>query len=201
MEKIFTVDEYISKNPQWEKELSALREILLKTNLAEKVKWNAPIYVDENDKNIVGVAGFKNYFGMWFHQGVFLKDPHNKLQNAQEEKTKALRQWRFTNLQALLENEHIILDYVNEAILNQQNGLELKPQKNKPIDIPKLLQEALSSDNTLKLKFEALSPGKRRDYADHIADAKREATKLSRLEKIIPMILDGVGLHDKYKNC
>jgi uncharacterized protein YdeI (YjbR/CyaY-like superfamily) len=201
MEKIFTVDEYISKNPQWEKELSALREILLKTNLTEKVKWNAPIYVDENDKNIVGVAGFKNYFGLWFHQGVFLKDPHNKLQNAQEEKTKALRQWRFTNLQALLENEHIILDYVNEAILNQQNGLELKPQKNKPIDIPELLQEALLSDNTLKLKFEALSPGKRRDYADHIADAKREATKLSRLDKIKPMILSGVGLHDKYKNC
>ncbi|MDG1346786.1 MAG: hypothetical protein P8P77_04140 [Crocinitomicaceae bacterium] len=26
-------------------------------------------------------------------------------------------------------------------------------------------------------------------------------TKESRLEKITPMIADGVGLHDKYKNC
>jgi uncharacterized protein YdeI (YjbR/CyaY-like superfamily) len=201
MEKIFTVDEYISKNPQWEKELSALREILLKTNLTEKVKWNAPIYVDENDKNIVGVAGFKNYFGMWFHQGVFLKDPHQKLQNAQEEKTKALRQWRFTSFEELVENEQIILEYVQEAFLNQQNGLEVKPEKNRPIDIPNLLKEHLDKDENFNKQFEALSPGKRRDYANHIAEAKRDATKLSRLDKIVPMILDGVGLHDKYKNC
>ncbi|WP_330443122.1 hypothetical protein [Flavobacterium sp. C4GT6] len=29
--------------------------------------------------------------------------------------------------------------------------------------------------------------------------AKREATKLSRLEKIKPMILKGIGLNDKYR--
>ncbi len=51
------------------------------------------------------------------------------------------------------------------------------------------------------MSFKALTPGKQREYCSYVADAKREATKLTRIEKITPMILNGVGLHDKYKNC
>lgn len=36
---------------------------------------------------------------------------------------------------------------------------------------------------------------------EYIETAKREATVKSRLEKIKPMILKGIGLNDKYKNC
>jgi len=39
------------------------------------------------------------------------------------------------------------------------------------------------------------------DFTEYIAQAKREATKQKRLEKIIPMILNNIGLNDKYKNC
>ena len=46
-----------------------------------------------------------------------------------------------------------------------------------------------------------LTPGKQREYCEYIASSKREATKHSRLEKITPMILNSVGLNDKYKNC
>jgi uncharacterized protein YdeI (YjbR/CyaY-like superfamily) len=46
-----------------------------------------------------------------------------------------------------------------------------------------------------------MTPGKQREYCEYISEAKRDATKLKRLEKIIPMIIEGVGLNDKYKNC
>jgi uncharacterized protein YdeI (YjbR/CyaY-like superfamily) len=46
-----------------------------------------------------------------------------------------------------------------------------------------------------------LSPGKQRDYCEHIELAKQEKTKLARIEKIKPMLLKGIGLYDKYKNC
>ena len=36
------------------------------------------------------LARLRTYFGAWFYQGVFLKDKHDKLINAQEGKTKAL---------------------------------------------------------------------------------------------------------------
>ena len=45
----------------------------------------------------------------------------------------------------------------------------------------------------------ALSPGKRREYAEYIAEARREDTRNKRLEKIMPMILAGQGLNDRYR--
>ena len=90
--------------------------------------------------------------------------------------------------------------YVIEAIENQQQGKEIKSKK-KPLIIPELLQKAMNENQELKEKYEAFTLGKKRDYADYISEAKREATKQSRLEKIIPMILSGLGLYDKYKNC
>jgi len=49
--------------------------------------------------------------------GVCLKDEHNLLINAQENKTKALRQMRFTSKNEI--NEPVILAYVKKAIENQ----------------------------------------------------------------------------------
>ncbi len=52
-----------------------------------------------------------------------------------------------------------------------------------------------------KTSFATLNPGKRREYADYVASAKRNETKVKRIEKILPMIESGVGLHDKYRTC
>ena len=95
----------------------------------------------------------------------------------------------------------ILLEYILEAIHNQKDGKEVKPLKAKELILPAELEEALTTDKQLKTAFYKLTPGKQKEYAEYIEKAKREATKLSRLEKIIPMILNGVGLHDKYKNC
>ena len=59
----------------------------------------------------------------------------------------------------------------------------------------------LNENSQLKSFFKGFTNSKQREFAGHIANAKREATKQARLEKIIPMILSGVGLHDKYRNC
>ena len=51
-----------------------------------------------NGKNVLGIGGFKNYFTIWFFNGVFLKDEKNVLVNSQEGLTKSLRQWRFSSV-------------------------------------------------------------------------------------------------------
>ncbi|WP_431158490.1 YdeI/OmpD-associated family protein [Winogradskyella poriferorum] len=199
MKKVYSVDEYIEENQKYGEELQLIRSILNKTELVETVKWSAPTYMI-NGKNVVGFSAFKNHFGLWFFNGVFLKDEHNLLINAQENKTKALRQMRFTSKNEI--NEPVILAYVKEAIENQKLGKEIKPTRNtKAIVIPNELKTAFSANKDLQVAFKAFTPGKQREYCEYIASAKREATKLSRLEKITPMILDGVGLNDKYKNC
>ena len=199
MKKLHSVEEYIETNSHWQKELEALRSIVLKTELNEAIKWSSPVY-DLNGKNVLGLGAFKNHFCIWFFNGVFLKDDHKLLVNAQENKTKGLRQMRFDNIGDI--NKALVLTYVKEAIENQRAGREIKiERKGKTVHIPEELQSALNNDQDLQLAFSALTPGKQREYCEHIATAKREATKLSRLEKITPMILNGKGLHDKYKNC
>jgi uncharacterized protein YdeI (YjbR/CyaY-like superfamily) len=83
----------------------------------------------------------------------------------------------------------------------QQQGKAIRPTKNKTLTIPAELRKSLDENPPAKSAFEALTKSKKREYADHIAEAKRDETKVKRLKKIIPMIADGKGLHDKYRNC
>ncbi|MEY8848452.1 YdeI family protein [Psychroserpens sp. XS_ASV72] len=198
MKKVSSVEEYIEKNAHFSKALSLLRDIINSTELEETLKWSAPVYTVDG-KNVVGLGAFKNHFGIWFFNGVFLKDEHNVLVNAQE-KTKALRQMRFTSIDEI--DKNLVLAYVKEAIENQKLGKEIKPKRNtKAIEIPSELKTAFASNSELQTKFKELTPGKQGEYCSYISEAKREATKISRIEKITPLIMKGVGLHDKYKNC
>lgn len=198
MEYHKTVEAYISNSGDAEEWLHLLREIVLSTGLKETVKWGAPVYTI-NNKNIVGLGAFKSYVGLWFYQGALLKDKKKKLINAQEEVTKAMRQWRFISIEEIKKETKNILEYIEEAKANQLAGKEIKPAKNKPLIIPDELKERFKKNPELKKSFDALNLTKRRDYAEYISTAKRAETKQSRLEKIIPMIMKGIGLNDKYK--
>ncbi len=198
MNRAKSVEEYIELNEKWSDALNELRTIILKTELEETIKWGAPTYTIDG-KNVVGLGAFKHHYGLWFHNGVFLKDEKGLLINAQEGKTKALRQMRFETGDTI--NKDVVLQYIKEAIANQKAGKTIKPErKSDHINIPTLLEEALS-DNTLKQAFKSLTPYKQKEYCEYIETAKREATKQSRLKKITPMILEGIGLNDKYRNC
>ena len=193
-----SVDTYIDKHSNFKKQLTKIREILLTTELQETIKWGMPTYTIDG-KNVVGMGSFKAHFGIWFFQGALLKDTDKVLSNAQEGKTQAMRQWRFTDVSKIEGNT--ILRYINEAIDNQKKGLQIKPVQKKPLHIPKELTDTLNENKILSNSFEKLALTKKREFADYISEAKREATKASRLEKIIPMIMNNIGLHDKYKNC
>ena len=128
-----------------------------------------------------------------------MKDPGHKLMNAQENITKGLRQWRFISLDEIKSESQTIQSYIEESILNHKKGKFIKPDRNKAINIPEELEEHLSKNIGLKKIFNELSKAKQREYAEYITAAKREETKLKRLNKITPMILQRIGLNDKYK--
>jgi uncharacterized protein YdeI (YjbR/CyaY-like superfamily) len=180
----------------WVKEVTLLREIALSAGLDEGIKWGVPVYMKDG-KNVMGIGAFKSYVGIWFYQGVFLSDPKKVLINAQEGKTKALRQWRFTSYEDI--QPTLVKKYIKEAAKLVKEGKELKPQKKKSIAIPTEFVTAFKNDKRLKNGFEKLTPGKQREYLEHVAEAKAEPTRIRRVEKCIPIILSGKGLHDKYK--
>lgn len=186
-----------NKNNLWAEELDFIKPIIAKTELEEMTKWGGTVYTI-NKKNVLGLGGFKSYVAIWFFNGVFLKDEKKVLVNANEGVTKALRQWRFSSKEELLKNEEFILKYIDEAITNEKAGLAIKPEKKDAI-VSELLNNEFKSDAKLKKAFEAFSPYKQREFLEYVETAKQEKTKLTRIEKIKPMILEGIGLNDKYR--
>ena len=198
MKRYKTVDDYISNAGEWQSELEQLRGILQATPLVEEVKWGAPCYT-HNGKNVVGLAAFKGWACLWFHQGALLKDSSKVLVNAQEGKTKALRQWRMTSAKDI--KPGIIKRYVKEAIGLVDAGKEIKAERGKAIAMPDELSKAMRRYKGATAGFRNLTPGKQREYTEYIATAKRDDTKQKRIDKILPMIAAGIGLNDKYRNC
>ncbi|AWM14779.1 hypothetical protein DI487_13570 [Flavobacterium sediminis] len=184
-----------NKTNQWTEELEILFSIIRKTDLAETTKWGGPVFT-HNGKNVVGIGGFKSYFGIWFFNGVFLKDKKKLLINAQEGTTKSLRQMRFQSKEEI--EEATIIAYIEEAIAVENKGLSVKPEKKEAIHSA-FLEDFLSENPHFKSKFESLTPYKQREYLEFIETAKQEKTKLTRLEKIKPLLAEGKGLNDRYR--
>ena len=186
----------IFQNEMWADELELLYDIVRNTELEETTKWGGPCFTI-NGKNVLGLGGFKSYVGIWFHQGALLKDPQKVLINASEGKTKALRQWRFQSKKEI--NPKLVKAYVLEAIENAKQGKEIKPAKQKQVAMPDELKKALAKDKKLNALFTSLTPFRQREYMEYIGEAKQEKTRLARVEKSLPLILKGIGLHDKYR--
>ena len=189
------VDAYFDKHPQWREQFLAFREVLLAVGLNEDIKWGIPAYL-YNGKNQIGYAGFKQHCAVWFHQGVFLKDEAGKLSNAQEGKTQAMRQWKFAPGEEVPRD--LLRTYALETIENHKAGKKVKPIS-RELKVSAELEKAMQEDAALREAFDSLTPGKQKEYAEHIGSAKQEKTRLSRLEKARPQILAGIGLHDKYR--
>jgi uncharacterized protein YdeI (YjbR/CyaY-like superfamily) len=86
--------------------------------------------------------------------------------------------------------------YIIETIRYQKQGIKIKPSPKKELIIPIELINKLNADSMLKTAFEKMSEYKRREFSDHISDAKKDSTKERRLENAI---IKGVGLNDQYK--
>ena len=196
MKKFKNADQFFDELERNEPELRKLRKIVNSTALEETFKWSFPCYT-YNGKNVLGLGSFKSYFGIWFFQGALLSDPEAVLNNAQEGKTVAMRQWRMSTSKDI--KVRLIKAYIKEAIELVDQGKEIKPKKAKSLVMPDLLKAALKKNKRAEKAFGNLTPGRQREYADHVSEAKREETKVKRVAKIIPMIIAGGGLHDKYK--
>lgn len=188
------VDEFLSKATKWKEEYEQLRSIILDCELTEDYKWMHPCYTLDN-KNILLIHGFKEYCAILFHKGALLKDEREILIQ-QTENVQAARQIRFTNVQEIVGMESILKDYIFEAIQVEKSGLKVELKKHAEYEIPEELQHKFEEIPDLKTAFEDLTPGRQRQYIFYFSEAKQAKTRVARVEKYIPKILDGQGLKD-----
>ena len=188
------VNFFFEKESKWQKEYKALRSLILDCGMVEELKWGKPCYT-ENGNNVVLIHGFKEYCALLFHKGALLKDPENVLVQ-QTENVQSARQIRFSSLQETIDLEATIKAYVYEAIEVEKAGLEVEMKKTAEFNMPDEFAEKLNADANLKEAFEQLTPGRQRGYLLYFSQAKQSKTRAARVEKYIPVIMEGKGLND-----
>lgn len=181
----------------WTSALELLRKIVLECGLTEESKWGVPCYTFQN-KNILILSAFKEYCSIGFFKGALLRDDKSLLVK-QGPNSQAIRLLKFENINEIVKVESDIKAYIFESIEVEKAGLKVTFKKNLE-PIPEELEAKFEEDPVFKNAFEALTPGRQRGYIIHFSQPKQGKTRLSRIEKCSPMVLAGIGLHDKYKS-
>lgn len=187
------VDAYIARSDRWPEEISALRPVLLDRGLVEEVKWGKPCY-SRDGRNIAIVQEMKDFLALMFFKGALLADPDGVLRE-QGPNSRSAKRIAFTSVDDVERLADTVGRYVDEAVDVEDAGLTVEPAP-EPELAPEL-QERLEADPDLLAAFEALTPGRRREYNLHVSDAKQPTTRASRVDKVAPRILAGKGLRDR----
>ena len=188
------VDGFLKKATKWHDEFQKLRKVCLDSGLTEELKWGKPCYTHQGS-NIVLIHGFKEYSALLFFKGALLKDPKGILVQ-QTNNVQAARQIRFTNIREIVQMESTLKTYIKEAIEAEKAGLEVSYKKTSEFPMPEEFQNRLDKSPALKAAFNALTPGRQRGYILYFSGAKQSQTRVSRVEKCVPQILNGRGLND-----
>jgi uncharacterized protein YdeI (YjbR/CyaY-like superfamily) len=188
------VDAHLSSLENWQKELRTLQRILLDCGLHEALKWSSPCYSFQQT-NIIIIGGFKTNCVISFFKGALLSDTDGVLQKPGENSQSA-RIIRFTSVKEIVKMEATLKAYIYEAIELEKAGLKVEFKKSDEYDVPEEFQVALKKYPKLKAAFYALTPGRQRAYLLHFSSAKQSATRTSRIEKCMPLILKGQGIND-----
>ena len=183
------VDVFMKKTVHWHEEYELLRDIALSTGLEEDLKWMHPCYT-LNGKNVFLLHAFKEYIAVFFMKGAIMKDTQSVLIQ-QTENVQAGRQLRFKDLTEIVKSKRVIKAYMADAIAVEESGLEVPMKKPAPVELPKDIATAMKRISGLNVAFKTLTPSAQRQYILFFAAAKKEETRISRVEKYADRIISG----------
>jgi uncharacterized protein YdeI (YjbR/CyaY-like superfamily) len=186
------VDACFAGAKRWGEELKALRRIVLDCGLIEELKWGAPCYTFEQT-NVIILGEFKACCVISFFKGALLKDAKGILEKAGPN-TRVVRVVRFTDVRTIREMESTLRAYIREAVELEKAGVKASLAKEAGPALPEEFQTAVKKSPALQKAFAALTPGRQRGYALYFSAAKQSKTRLARIEKCAPRILEGKGL-------
>lgn len=186
------IDELI-RSSRWGAVIAALRGVLRGAGLSEAVKWRQPCYT-HGGRNIAIIQPMAQWVALMFFKGALLDDPHRLLEPPGPN-SHAGRRVRCTSVEEVERLAPAITRWVAQAIALEEEGAELPPAP--PPELPTELEERLAEDPALRAAFDALTPGRRREYQLYVAAAKKPETRRARVERCVPRILAGRGLRDR----
>jgi len=187
-------DAFFKGAKKWQKELEALRAILQAAPVTEDFKWRSPCYTYEGG-NVAALWGLKDKCAVAFFKGALMKDPEGILE-APGENSRSMRTIKFESVAEINRKKSVLKKYIREAIDVEKAGLKVDFKKD-DLAPPDELTAKFNEDPEFKAAFKALTPGRQRGYTLYFSQAKQSKTRISRIEKAVPRILEGKGMHDR----
>jgi uncharacterized protein YdeI (YjbR/CyaY-like superfamily) len=202
--RIVAVDAYINKAAEFAQPiLEYLREVVHTgaPGVVEEMKWSRPFFVYEGV--ILGnMSGFKAHcsFGLWGPEvGAVLEKEGAAQDNGMGTFGKV------TSIKDLPSRAKLV-SYVTIAAKAIADGERTKAWSRPKVvkaeaEVPVALAAALKKNKAAAKKFEAMTPGYRREYCQWIAEAKREETQEKRAATAVEWIAEGKSRNWKYESC
>jgi len=191
------VDFYIAaRQPFAQPILTHLRALVHKhaPGAEETLKWGVPHFT-LGGQTLAGMAAFKSHatFGFWRDEEV----------TGSPRDTGAMGSMGRLATLADLPSDAVMAGYIAKAAALCAEG---KPKRAAPkpraaLDLPDDLGAALKANAAAQGHWDAFSPGKRRDYIEWVLEAKREETRVKRIETIVAQVAEGKDRNLKYKGC
>lgn len=194
------IDAYIAKSAEFAQPiLERLRAVVHEAcpQVEETMKWSMPTFVHAG-AILAGMAAFKQHASFSYWQ-------HARVMGEAVERDGMGSYGKMTSLKDLPPKKTLIADLRRAMKLNEE-GVR-KPGTRKtgairpPPETPPDLAAALAKNRRAKTTFDAFPPSQRREYVEWIVEAKREATRASRLAQAVEWMAEGKRRHWKYERC
>ena len=187
------VSKHIAEMPDFSRAICRkLRATILKTDkrIVEDWKWG-PNY--NYNGMICGFGASKHHVKFTFFNGSQMNDPKKLFNHCVDNEFS--RSIKYTDVKQI--DETAIMDYVRESMEVNSKGFKRIVQ-NKTVVVPDDLENALSKNKKAAAFFNTLSYVYKKDFVEWIKTAKRNETRLDRIQKTVTMCVEGKRLNEKY---
>jgi hypothetical protein len=162
-------------------------------DVEEEIKWSMPFFVYRG--TLCHMAAFKAHCALGFWRGKEIPDLPD---DAGEEGMGHLG--RILSLDDLPPKRKLT-SFIKAAM--KLNEADVKPARvtktRAKLDMPADFADALAKHPAAAKHFDAFSPSAKYDYLEWIVEAKREATRTSRIATALEWIAEGKTRHWKYQ--
>jgi len=192
------IDAYIARSAEFARPLlTHLRGVIHSAcpEVEETLKWGMPSFV-YHGRILCGMAAFKQHASFGFWQGAHIVGPDGSKGD------EAMGQFgRLTGVKDL-PGKRVLSGYVKQAMALIDAGVKRSSSKSAtpkpPVEVPPDLAAALKKNAKARKTFDAFAPSHRREYVEWITEAKREATRLKRVEQTVEWLAEGKQRNWKY---
>jgi uncharacterized protein YdeI (YjbR/CyaY-like superfamily) len=192
------IDAYIDRQAEFAKPiLRYLREVMHAAcpDGEESIKWSSPHFLYKGEM-LAGMAAFKQHatFGFWRGSLVVGKGNEQMSGMGQFGRLSSVR-----DLPPRKELEALI----RKAMKLTDEGVKAPRDKHKkePFTVPQDLRAALDANRKAAATFDAFPPSCQREYVEWVTEAKRDETRVKRLNQAVEWMAEGKRRNWKYENC